>query len=185
MFIPTKVVSVLLAFAAVGFASPTSELAARSGPYNTVMINPGGYCMLAPRIPGMPIAVSGPSGATQSYCNHPTGGQGQMPPNFWTPTLRANQGIHGGPYVQLTGCINPGALGLNSNDPGGQYNSNGRFGEPGNPRGSACAGYAHYIERIEPANRRACIRCCQDPADCPINPEAACPAIIPGNYPGC
>ncbi|KAG9022354.1 hypothetical protein FRB95_014922, partial [Tulasnella sp. JGI-2019a] len=141
MFIPTRAMSMLLALLAVGFASPTPELAARSEPYNTVMINPsGGYCVLAPRIPGMPIAVSGPSGATQSYCNRPTGGQGQMPPNFWTPTLRANQGIHGGPYVQLTGCINPGALGLNSNDPGGQYNSNGRFGEPGNPRGSACAG---------------------------------------------
>ena len=61
------------------------------------------------------------------------------------------------------------------------------------------------MELLEPAGPRACIRCCQDPADCPTNmgkvlrPELlffffnwvflidtqGCPAVIPGNYFNC
>lgn len=29
--------------------------------------------------------------------------------------------------------------------------------------------YNHYVELLEPAGPRACIRCCDDPADCPTN----------------
>lgn len=29
--------------------------------------------------------------------------------------------------------------------------------------------YKHYVELVEPAGRRACIKCCDNPSDCPVN----------------
>jgi len=89
----------------------------------------------------------------------------------------------------VTGCIRPELLSrLNPNDGGGQYDSSGGAGGEGNPAGSQCLGYHftallvivtvvanmghrynHYVELVEPADKRACIKCCDDPADCPLN----------------
>ena len=84
----------------------------------------------------------------------------------------------------VTGCINPETLDrINPGDAGGQYDSSGGQGGQGNPAGSVCTGYVdisrkgdlsylfyprynHYVELLEPAGPRACIRCCYDPADC-------------------
>lgn len=45
--------------------------------------------------------------------------------------------------------------------------------------------YNHYVELVEPDVGRACIRCCQNPSDCPLTRDTAgCPAVIPGTY-GC
>jgi hypothetical protein len=92
---------------------------------------------------------------------------------------------------EVTGCIRPSHLSrLNPNDAGGQYDSSGGAGGRGNPQGSICLGcdfmtfvnfnvwanlkdfvfsYKHYVELVEPAGPRACIKCCDDPADCPTN----------------
>ena len=70
----------------------------------------------------------------------------------------------------MTGCIRPEKLSrLNPNDAGGQYDSSGGVGGKGNPQGSQCLGYNHYVELVEPAGPRACIKCCDDPRDCPTN----------------
>ncbi|KAF7316548.1 hypothetical protein MIND_00174100 [Mycena indigotica] len=70
----------------------------------------------------------------------------------------------------VTGCINPTLVDrLNPGDDGGQYDSSGGDGGHGNPAGSVCLGYNHYVEIVEPAGNRACIRCCNNPADCPTN----------------
>ncbi|KAF8915761.1 hypothetical protein CPB85DRAFT_401700 [Mucidula mucida] len=53
-------------------------------------------------------------------------------------------------------------------DAGGQYDSSGGYRGQGNPQGSVCLGYNHYVE---PRGPRACIRCCDDPADCPTNKD--------------
>ena len=64
--------------------------------------------------------------------------------------------------------------------------------------------YNHYVEVVEPAGPRACIKCCDNPVDCPTNkgtsPSIAaidivtffprsdtlgCPNVIPGNYFDC
>ena len=29
--------------------------------------------------------------------------------------------------------------------------------------------YNHYVELVEPGANRACIKCCDNPADCPTN----------------
>ena len=56
----------------------------------------------------------------------------------------------------------------------------------GNPQGSICLGYNHYVELVEPRGPRACIKCCDDPADCPVNQDTlGCPTVIPGNYFDC
>ena len=107
----------------------------------------------------------------------------------------------------MTGCIRPEKLSrLNPSDAGGQYDSSGGAGGKGNPQGSQCLGYKHYVELVEPAGPRACIRCCDDPRDCPTNKgmwiyalpnvlgrgadsrssdTQGCPNVIPGNYFDC
>ena len=73
----------------------------------------------------------------------------------------------------MTGCIRPSHLTrLNPHDEGGQYDSSGGAGGKGNPQGSQCLGYKHYVELVEPAANRACIKCCDDAADCPTNKGA-------------
>jgi hypothetical protein len=64
--------------------------------------------------------------------------------------------------------------------------------------------YNHYVELVEPAGRRACIKCCDNPIDCPVTKGTStpitaidivisstfsdtqgCPQVIPGNYFDC
>ncbi|KAF8347614.1 hypothetical protein F5887DRAFT_956656 [Amanita rubescens] len=114
--------------------------------------------------------------------------QGMLPGNFWRNVeYKADNGVNGYPYVQLTGCINPDSLDrLNADDDGGQYDSNGGPDGEGNPQGSMCLGYKSYVQLIEPTLPRACIRCCGDVADCVTNKDrTGCPNVITGNYFDC
>ncbi|KAJ6606880.1 hypothetical protein B0H10DRAFT_1819392, partial [Mycena sp. CBHHK59/15] len=150
-------------------------------------------------------------GGMQSCCS-PAGRyspmQGLLPANFWTNVaLRNTTGASGG-YIQLTGCIRTATLDrLNPGDDGGQYDSSGGASGRGNLQGSVCLG---CVQLIEPRASRACIRCCDDPVDCPttkgqsfsigtkliaarrgLTPSLAtadtsgCPDVIPGNYFDC
>ncbi|KAG8861679.1 hypothetical protein FRB96_002636 [Tulasnella sp. 330] len=123
-------------------------LAARSAPGNTVRINSSSdFCMIVPKNPHTNIGDSERPGGETSYCSKPGAGQGKMPANFWTKVAyKKTTGVHGKPYVQLTGCINPNSLDrLNPGDDGGQYDSSGGAGGQGNPQGSTCTGYALLI----------------------------------------
>jgi len=145
--------------------------------------------MIVPSTPNTNIGDSenGGGGAT-AYCTSSAGvvGVGVIPTNFWTSVTLA-QPAGSGAIIQLTGCINPSALDrLNPTDGGGQYDSSGGDDGNGNPATSVCTGYNHYVELIEPASNRACIRCCIDPSDCPTTMDTSgCPAVIPGNYGNC
>ncbi|THV01051.1 hypothetical protein K435DRAFT_963722 [Dendrothele bispora CBS 962.96] len=76
----------------------------------------------------------------------------------------------GARFAQLTGCIRPELVDrLNTNDGGGQYDSSGGANGQGNPEGSVCLGYNHYVELVEPAANRACIKCCDNFDDCPVD----------------
>jgi len=131
-----------------------------------------------------------PGGMT-SYCSAAakySDLQGELASNFWRNVdYEMGRGVNGGRYVQLTGCINPETLDrINSDDSGGQYDSSGGANGQGNPAGSVCTGYNHYVELLEPAGPRACIRCCDDASDCPTNKDTSgCPTVIPGNYFNC
>ncbi|KAF4596756.1 hypothetical protein EYR40_007556 [Pleurotus pulmonarius] len=149
------------------------------------------HCMIMPRDPHTNIGDSEHPGGMKTYCS-PAGRysskQGQLPPDFWSNVaFKTGYNAKGKRYAQLTGCIRPEKLSrLNPSDGGGQYDSSGGAGGLGNPQGSVCLGYKHYVELVEPADKRACIKCCDDPADCPLNKDTqGCPAVIKGNYFNC
>ncbi|KAL0063427.1 hypothetical protein AAF712_009631 [Marasmius tenuissimus] len=102
--------------------------------------------------------------------------QGTIPDGFWT-AVDFQMGVSertGGRFAQMTGCINPGVLDrLNPGDGGGQYDSSGGR-EGGGIRGIVfvmgtfnTSLYQHYVQLLEPAASRACIKCCDNLDDCP------------------
>ncbi|KAJ7284434.1 hypothetical protein C8J57DRAFT_692817 [Mycena rebaudengoi] len=185
---------VLLFVSIAALASPSglATFQPQAAPDNTVHITDASdFCMIMPRSPHTTIGDSEHPGGMRSYCSSPSESspkQGQLPDDFWkTVQYKKGLGKNGKPYVQLTGCINPDHFSqLNRNDPGGQYDSSGGVGGHGNPEGSVCLGYSNYVELVEPAGPRACIRCCEDPVDCPTSKDTqGCPNVIPGDYVGC
>jgi len=184
----------LLAMAgSFAFATPLRrQLARRAAPDNTVVINgPQSYCLIVPKNPHTNIGDSEYPGGTTSYCSaaaKTSDLQGELAPDFWQNVDYATgEGVNGESYVQLTGCINPQTLDrINPGDDGGQYDSSGGANGQGNPANSVCTGYNHYVELLEPSAPRACIRCCNDPDDCPTTEDTSgCPTVIPGNYFNC
>ncbi|KAH9481830.1 hypothetical protein JR316_0006360 [Psilocybe cubensis] len=183
--------------AALAYASPamdSADLQTRQAVDNIVYVtNAQAFCMIVPRNPHTNIGDSEVPGGMKTYCS-PAGryspDQGQLPPDFWSNVeFKTGTSSRGARFAQLTGCIRPEKLSrLNPNDPGGQYDSSGGAGGLGNPQGSKCLGqvYNHYVELIEPADRRACIKCCDNFDDCPLHLDTAgCPRVIPGNYFDC
>ncbi|KAI0760709.1 hypothetical protein C8Q74DRAFT_249760 [Fomes fomentarius] len=87
-----------------------------------------------------------------------------------------------GTYIQITGCLDSSKSSLDPTDSGGQFDV--RF-----PNGAQCTfgGYgASFIQLIEPAANRFCLRCCSghdDQESCNSHQDTAgCPAAIPGTY---
>ncbi|KAH8810504.1 hypothetical protein DL96DRAFT_1627373 [Flagelloscypha sp. PMI_526] len=172
-------------------ASAISRNLKRAANDNIVYVtDASNFCMIMPRTPHTNVGDSEHPGGMQTYCSpsgHFDASQGTLPGDFWKDgqvEFKVGNGKNGGRTVQLTGCINSANVDrLNADDAGGQYDSSGGVGGQGNPQGSACLGYNHYVELVEPRGPRACIKCCDDPADCPVNIDTSgCPAVIPGNY---
>jgi hypothetical protein len=130
--------------------------------------------MIMPRNPSTTIGNSETPGGTKTYCS-PQGRyssqQGQLPADFWSNVdFQSGYSSRGARFAQLTGCIRPEKLSrLVPSDGGGQYDSSGGDGGLGNPQNSVCLGYNHYVELVEPADKRACIKCCDNAADCPLD----------------
>jgi len=87
-----------------------------------------------------------------------------------------------GAWIQVTGCMDPSKSTLDPSDAGGQLDV--RF-----PNGAQCTfgGYgASFIELVEPALNRFCIRCCKDHGDqnnCNSHRDRlGCETAIPGKY---
>jgi len=182
----SRLVTVFLLTAISVRASPFG-LFVRATPENTVAItSEKDYCLIVPLNPHDDIGNSERPGGTTSYCagSEVTSQDRMMPADFWSNVALVSVP---GRYTQLTGCIRPGTLDrLNANDAGGQYDSSGGSGGRGNPQDSVCKNFNHYVELIEPAGNRACIRCCMDADDCPTNKDTSgCPNVIPGNYFDC
>ncbi|KAF8150956.1 hypothetical protein B0H34DRAFT_158271 [Crassisporium funariophilum] len=198
------------------FAKPAvgaNELGARQKPDNIVIVNDANnFCMIMPRYAHTNIGDSEYTGGMKTYCSpaaHSSPDQGQLPPDFWSNVeFRSGISSRNARYAQLTGCIRPETLDrLNTNDGGGQYDSSGGAGGAGNPAGSKCSGcvlcilsefeknfimiafllsYKHYVELVEPGDKRACIKCCDNYDDCPLHLDTSgCPKVIKGNYFNC
>jgi len=172
----------------VSGASPAQSLARRQDVDNIVKIDgKDSYCMIMPRNPHTNIGDSETTGGMQTYCSQAaktSNQQGLLASNFWSDVEFKIGTSPGARFVQLTGCIRPETLDrLNPDDGGGQYDSSGGDGGSGNPSGSKCIGYNHYVELVEPADNRACIKCCDNFDDCPLDKDTSgCPAVIQGNY---
>jgi len=187
-----RALTVLLSVTALSVvAAPSELLESRAAADNTVSISSATkFCMIMPRKAHTNIGDSESPGGTKTYCSasgKTSSSQGTLPSNFWTKVaFKSGKGKHGKSYAQLTGCITKDFSQLNPHDGGGQYDSSGGAGGKGNPKGSVCTGYNHYVEIVEPSGPRACIKCCDDPADCPTNKdEDGCPEVISGNYFNC
>ncbi|XP_006459003.1 hypothetical protein AGABI2DRAFT_200902 [Agaricus bisporus var. bisporus H97] len=191
-----KTIFALLAVVMAASASPAvsvPELQARDPAVDNIVYvtDAENFCMIMPRNPNTNIGDSEHPGGTKTYCS-PAGRysstQGQLPPDFWSNVeFKTGHSSSGGRFAQLTGCIRPEKLSrLNPNDGGGQYDSSGGAGGNGNPIDSVCLGYNHYVELVEPGDRRACIKCCDNYDDCPLDRDTSgCPAVIQGNYFDC
>ncbi|KAH8826455.1 hypothetical protein DL96DRAFT_1283470 [Flagelloscypha sp. PMI_526] len=163
------------------------HLEARVANDNLVYINDKeAFCMIMPRDPATTIGNSEHPGGMKTYCS-PKGcfdyaHQGQLPGDFWKHVSYTRVTTPGQRTVKLTGCIRPEKLSrLKTNDEGGQYSS-----WPGQPTGSKCLGYAHYVQLVEPAQNRACLKCCDKEEDCRKDKATqGCLAAIPGNYFDC
>ncbi|CAE6408999.1 unnamed protein product [Rhizoctonia solani] len=166
----------LAALAIGALAAPSSnQLTTRAAADNTVYVTDANtYCMIMPRYDNTNIGDSEYPGGTQTFCSSNgqyDSSQGVIPNNFWSNIdFESGTSSRGARYAQLTGCIRPETLSrLNPDDGGGQYDSSGGDGGQGNPQGSVCLGYNHYVELVEPAENRACIKCCDNYDDCPLN----------------
>ncbi|KAI7944619.1 hypothetical protein MJO28_010314 [Puccinia striiformis f. sp. tritici] len=143
------------------------------------------FCLVVPKDQFTNIGDSERPGGEAVWCqdsNSKTSpSAGVFNGKFWTDVeiSTPKDGV-----IQMTGCINVNTCDrLNPNDAGGQYDSNGGADGRGNPANSYCANYHTYVQLIEPAGNRACIRCCQNAADCNLsNDERGCPIVVPGNY---
>jgi hypothetical protein len=192
MFLNTILALSALTLGAVSTPSTDNALHARAAADNIVYITDANkFCMIVPRDAHTNIGDSERPGGMKTYCSAAgryDNSQGKLPDQWWSKVnFKTGTGKNGGRYAQLTGCINPEKLSrLNPDDGGGQYDSSGGDGGRGNPEGSVCLGYNHYVELIEPSDRRACIKCCDDGADCPLGSDTAgCPNVIPADYSGC
>lgn len=97
-------------------------------------------------------------------------------------TAAAVEHADDGSWIQVTGCLDPTKSLLDPSDTGGQMDV--RF-----PNGAQCTfgGYgASFIELIEPAANRFCLRCCasaNDQVNCNSHRDReGCPNAIPGVY---
>jgi len=184
----------LALFTSLALATPTAMVNQKRASNDNIayITDVNTFCMIMPRDAHTDIGDSEHPGGMQTYCS-PNGRydevlQGLLPADFWRNVeLNTNPGINGARVAQLTGCINSASVSqLNPLDGGGQYDSSGGDSGLGNPQYSVCLGYNHFVEIVEPAGPRACIRCCDDPADCVVTRDTeGCVAVIPGNYFDC
>jgi len=184
----------LIALLVAGSASAVPDLYSyKYSPNNIVKVNSlTDMCLIAPLNPHTDIGVAEGSG-TKTYCTaaarYDLANQGQLPSDFFSDAKYvAYTGPSGGAIRQISGCINASHLSrLNPTDEGGQFDSSGA-GNNGVPFDSFCIlpgnnvrGF--YVQQIEPAQNRFCIRCCAVNSDCPHTLDTkGCEVALPGYY---
>nr|CAG8653115.1 2593_t:CDS:1 [Entrophospora candida]CAG8658533.1 12542_t:CDS:1 [Entrophospora candida] len=154
----------------------TNAIPVDSSPGNEIILDNNTICTYLPPAPGGYIADH--ENDAIPFCNTstPPGLQGSVniiPGGLIaTAHFKADDG-----YVQYTGKINPDAYQLHHDDQGGQYDSVGA------PAGATCVGFDKFVNIIEPADQRFCIRCCTDSSKCDTNDSTkGCPYVVPGDY---
>ncbi|KAI0041956.1 hypothetical protein FA95DRAFT_1500726 [Auriscalpium vulgare] len=161
---------------------PTPAPTGDPSPSTTVHINSvDDFALLLPSRAGELVSDAEADGV--AFCS-PSSGEAQctnrMPEGFITAAAltRADDDS----WVQITGCLDPTRSTLDPSDAGGQFDV--RF-----PNGAQCTfgGYAaSFIELVEPALNRFCIRCCaaeNDQVNCNSHMDRqGCENAVPGVY---
>ncbi|KAK3834723.1 MAG: hypothetical protein JOS17DRAFT_737561 [Linnemannia elongata] len=131
------------------------------------------WCMMMPPQAGGDIAAN--EDRAIAFCTSPSSSAPAariFPDGF----IQFANFAKGDGYVQITGKIDASKYSLSDSDRGGQYDIKA-------PVGSACAGYNHYVNLIEPHSNTMCIRCCKEKKNCNTGKSTyGCAAVIPGDY---
>lgn len=199
MFSSTGKLTALAFVALAGVASAIPNIYAYPySPSNVVQLNGlDSMCLIAPLNAHTDIGVAEGTG-TKTYCTAKARwdktAQGQLPADWFSDAkfVVYNSAKTGKQIRQISGCINASHLSrINPSDEGGQFDSSGA-GNNGVPRDSFCIMPGNnvrgfYVQQIEPAQNRMCIRCCIDNSDCDHTKDTqGCEVALPGYYgPSC
>ncbi|KAF9394396.1 hypothetical protein BGX21_010379 [Mortierella sp. AD011] len=154
-------------------AAPVSDATVKG--QTAALISASEYCIFLP--PKYGGNISDNEDKAVAFCNKPISSApkaGTLPSGF----IKSVHFVHNTQknYVQITGRIDRSKYGLSSKDGGGQYDMNA-------PTGSKCAGYAKFVQLIEPDAQIYCLRCCHNKADCPTNKSTdGCKEVLGGDY---
>ncbi|KAI0330719.1 hypothetical protein GY45DRAFT_1323263 [Cubamyces sp. BRFM 1775] len=161
---------------------PTPEPTGASSALTTVhIIDEDDFALLLPDRPGELISDAESDGV--SYCT-PESTDSACQRRVQDGFIRAAAvtTADDGSYIQVTGCLDVSKSSLDPSDSGGQFDV--RF-----PNGAQCTfgGYgASFIQLVEPAANRFCMRCCHsrdDQINCNSHQDrAGCQTAIPGTY---
>ncbi|KAG0268716.1 hypothetical protein DFQ27_005956 [Actinomortierella ambigua] len=116
------------------------------------------YCFFLPPVLGGDIAAN--EDRAIAFCNAPNAkapGAKIFPEGFVTSVHFAT----GPEWIQVSGQIDPTKYQLNPCDAGGQYDIKA-------PVGATCAGYAFFVNVIEPMDGIYGMRCCKNKPDCDV-----------------
>ncbi|KAL1930165.1 hypothetical protein VTP01DRAFT_1319 [Rhizomucor pusillus] len=146
------------------------------GPHPIVKIKgPDDYCFFLPPGPDMEVAPNEKIGVPYCTRRAVVPGNRVFPKGFVTVAHYEEADN----FVQVTGYIDSSKAGLIPNDQGGQYDNHGE----GKPIGAECAGWNYFVNLVEPADNRFCIRCCNSKDDCnPGRSQYGCMRVVPGDY---
>ncbi|KAI7856516.1 hypothetical protein BDC45DRAFT_460159 [Circinella umbellata] len=137
--------------------------------------NADDFCFFLPSEPNQEVAPTEDYGVAHCTSSDVIEGNKVFPDGFITK-MHYNKTST---YVQVTGYLDSEKYGLLANDEGGQYDNHNK----GKPIGAKCDGYPHFVNLVEPANQRFCIRCCEFKADCNTGrSQYGCINVIPGDY---
>ncbi|KAF9950445.1 hypothetical protein BGZ72_007902 [Mortierella alpina] len=117
------------------------------------------YCFFLPPMVGGDIAAN--EDKAIAFCNKPNSrapGAKIFPPGF----VLSSHWASGKDWIQISGQIDPVQYQLNPCDTGGQYDIKA-------PVGATCAGYAHFVNVIEPEIGVYGMKCCQQKVDCDVS----------------
>ncbi|KAF9435030.1 hypothetical protein BGZ76_007009 [Entomortierella beljakovae] len=170
-----------VAIASVAFLLSSSKtesapvsLAAVTG-QTAALISSSQYCIFLPPEVGGNIADN--EDRAVAFCNKPISTApkaGTLPTGFIQSIHFVTNTSKG--YVQITGRIDRSKYKLSASDGGGQYDTRA-------PVGAKCAGYASFVQLIEPDEQIYCLRCCKNKADCPVNKSTyGCKKVLGGDY---
>ncbi|KAA1475036.1 hypothetical protein DENSPDRAFT_841754 [Dentipellis sp. KUC8613] len=161
---------------------PTPAPTGDPSPSTTVHIeNENDFALIMPGNPGELVSDAEADGI--SFCTPGTADPGctnRLPDGFITAAAIAK--ADDGSWIQVTGCLDTSKFHLDPSDTGGQFDV--RY-----PQGAQCTfgGYgASFIELVEPAKNRFCIRCCaseNDQENCNSHRDRqGCENAVPGTY---